>query len=379
MKSSGVTFYRNNKAQLIRGGHDYFHLLEKLIDGAEQTIHLQTYIFDDDSTGTIISEALLRAARRGVKVFVLLDAYGSQGLSDDIVDRWKAAGIFVRKFRTLLKTKRFYLGRRLHHKVFIADGCKATVGGINISDRYNDMPEQRAWLDWALFVEGDVVGALEDVCKKRLRLKKKFPVQRREVVENVCQIAVRINDWVRRKRQIYRGYLQMLDDASSEIIIMSAYFLPGHQFRSRLLRARKRGVDIKIVVTGFSDVPLIKAAERYMYTRLLTSGIRVFEYHKNVLHAKLAMRDGEWLSVGSYNVNNLSAFASVELNLEVQDAAFVQSARERIEGIISEECHEVTEESFCRKRTIFQRFANKFAYEIYRFLFLISTRQRGDR
>jgi cardiolipin synthase A/B len=379
LKRPTTDYLRHNKARLIRGGREYFDLLLKLIDEASESIHFQTYIFDADETGREVSDALIRASERGVKIYLLLDAYGSQALSDEFANRWKSVGILFRRFQPLFKSKRFYLGRRLHHKVVVVDSTHCTVAGLNISNRYNDTSEGPAWLDWALYVQGDIAPALEEICKSRMRLKKRTATSAPKVkIEEQCPIRVRVNDWVRRKRQIYRSYLEMFRDARSRITIMSAYFLPGRQFRKHIEAAIRRGVKIKVIVTGDADVFMVKYAERYIYRWLFKNNIEVYEYRKNVLHGKLALADGQFMTVGSYNVNNLSAFASVEMNLDVNDPQFVNDAEKRIEEIVAQDCVRITEKKFNRQYNAFNRAVHRSSYEIFRFLLFLSTKQRGD-
>jgi len=125
--------------------------MKELIDEAKQTIYLQYYIFEDDETGMEVITALKAAKKRGVSVFLHIDAYASQGLSKRSIAGMKAAGIYVKRFQPLLRSRHFYFGRRLHHKVVVADGIRASVGGVNVSNRYNDMPGEPAWLDMALY------------------------------------------------------------------------------------------------------------------------------------------------------------------------------------------------------------------------------------
>jgi cardiolipin synthase len=378
LKSSHPKYLPHNQVQLVRGGREYFELLLRLIDEAQYSIHLQTYIFDSDETGNTVSDALINAAGRGVKVYILVDSFGSQHLHPDAIQRFKGSGIFIRKFQAFLKTKKFYLGRRLHHKVVVVDAYKCTVGGINISNRYNDTDESPAWLDWALYVEGEVGPALEDICKTRLRLRYKtdhdVPKTRFQ-----CNVRISVNDWVRRKRQIYASYLEMIRNSKTEIIIMSAYFLPGRNFRKYLAAAIKRGVKVTVILTGATDVFLMKYAERFMYRWLFNHQVTVYEYRKTILHAKLALCDDNWMTVGSFNINNLSAFASVELNLDVQNESCVCEAKKKIQKVIEEECTLVTETKFVKKYNSFHRTVHKLSYQMFRFLFFLSTRQPGDR
>ena len=378
-KSKTQEYVRHNKVKLVKSGAEYFSLLEQIIDEATETIHLQTYIFDEDETGTTIANALIRAAERGVKVWILLDGYGSQKLSHEFIKRLTEAGIFFRKFQPIFKSKKFYLGRRLHHKLVVVDSHRCTVAGLNISNRYNDTAENAAWLDWALYAEGEIASHVEELCKSKLKLKRPLtvPAVKHHKPKEICLVGLRVNDWIARKSQIYKTYLTMFRDASSHLTIMSAYFLPGRSFRKNLADAAKRGVKIKVVMTGTADLPVVKYAERYIYRWLFRNNIEVYEYQKNVLHCKIAVCDSKLVTVGSFNVNNLSTYASVEANLDVNDSSFATCVEKRLNKIIIEDCIRVTEEDFRKRINLFVRAGHKMAYEIIRFLFFLSTKHAG--
>ena len=158
-----------------------------------------------------------------------------------------------------------------------------------------------------------------------------------------CQTRIRVNDWVRGKREISRSYLDMLRNAKSEVILMSSYFMPGSDFQKQFRLALKRGVKIKVVLAGVSDVKLGKLAERYLYPWLIRHNVEVYEYQKSVLHAKIATCDGHWVTVGSYNLNELSAKASVELNVEIMDERFAKEVESTLEDIIQNDCIRISE------------------------------------
>jgi cardiolipin synthase len=371
-----ANYFIHNHVQLVRGGKGYFNLLEKSVNEATYSVFFQTYIFDEDETGLRISVALKNAARRGVNVFLLLDGYASQNLSGKFIEDLRGSGIYFRWFDPILKSKNFYFGRRLHHKVVVIDSFKALVGGMNISNRYNDLPDQPAWLDWALYVEGEVVPILEDICKKRMRyhrykLNGHHPEFERP--HSDCPVRVRVNDWVQNKRQISRSYLEMLSQATSHITIMSPYFLPGNELRRRMAKAAKRGVKIKVILAGVSDIPVAKWAERYVYNWLFKNSIEVYEYQKNVLHGKIATYDRKWVTIGSYNVNNLSAYASIELNLDVNYPDLAKEAEHRLNEIIKQDCVLITPEGYKKKTHLFQKIAHWISYEGLRLLLFLST------
>jgi cardiolipin synthase len=154
---------------------------------------------------------------------------------------------------------------------------------------------------------------------------------------------------------------------------MSGYFLPGTIIRHHLSRAAKRNIDIQIIVAGKSDVPLAKHAERHIYRWLLKRDIKLYEFTGPVLHGKMATRDKKWVTIGSYNVNDISAYASVELNVDVNDAEFATHVQQQLEAIISNDCVLVTEEAFNKKYNIIQRFIQYCAYWLVRVIFYLFT------
>lgn len=374
--SSSYTF--QNKVRLIQGGADYFSVLEAMISQASETIHLQTYIYDDDATGRKIVQALTNAVQRGVKVYLLVDAYASSDLSETFAMAVKSAGIHFRKFMPFFKNRNFYFGRRMHHKIVVCDAKFSLVSGLNISDKYNDLPGRPAWLDWAIYAEGQVSYELFKLCNITWYRSSRFSVQAIEKYEQPiwpnthCAVRVRRNDWVRGHNQITISYLEMFRNAEQEIIIMSSYFLPGRAIRRNLEKASARGVLCKLILANKSDVQIAKHAERFIYRWMFRNGIEIYEYPKSILHGKISTFDGKWVTAGSYNVNNISAFASVELNLDVQDREFALSVRERLLRIIPE-CEAVTEELYSRKYNFFERIIQALSYELIRVIFFIFT------
>lgn len=371
-----------NKVKLIRGGTTYFELLLSLINQASESIHLQVYIFDDDETGIRVADALKAAAKRNVQVYLLTDGYASQVMSKRFINDLIASGVHFRFFEPLFKSKNYYFGRRLHHKVFVADTKFAIVGGINITNRYNDMPAESSWLDFALYAEGEIARELCVLCWKTWN---GFPVkmgitpcEEKELKfdfsdEETSGLRMRRNDWVRRKNEISATYIEMFRNARSHITIMCSYFLPGKTIRRLLSNAAMRGVKIKVITAGPSDVKVAKYAERWLYDWLLRNNIELYEYQPTVLHAKVAVCDGEWLTIGSYNVNNISAYASIELNLDVRNTGFTKQVEQTLENIIQNECVAITREKHIHTKNIFKQFIRWCSYEIIRIIFYLFT------
>src|SRR5689334_21109572 len=171
-------FTSRNRISLVHSGDDYFSLLLKMIEQARLTIHFQVYIYENDETGQKVAKALETAARRGVSVYLHVDGYASQKLHGEFRHDLEKAGVHFKFFQPLLKSRHFYFGRRLHQKVFVVDSIYSLVGGLNIGDRYNDVPGEQPWDDVALYVEGEVSYQLHLICKamwrRRRRIKDKI-------------------------------------------------------------------------------------------------------------------------------------------------------------------------------------------------------------
>jgi len=386
---AATEYTAQNKVQLIQGGKPYFDLLFQLIKNAKESIHLQTYIYDDDLTGKQVAQALKDAVERNVQVYMIADAYASKVMSQKFIDDLRSYGVNIKLFEPLFKSKYFYFGRRLHHKVIVVDTKYALVGGINISDRYNDMPDAPAWLDFALFTEGEISRELCVLCWKTWfgfsTSMKITPCEEKVFTysfkqEETSLVRMRRQDWVRQKNQISKTYAEMLLNAKSRVIILCSYFLPGKTIMNLLSNAARRGVKIKIITAGPSDVKLAKYAERWLYDWLLRNKIELFEYQKNILHGKIAVCDAEWMTVGSYNINNISAHASIELNLDVKNQEFAKLVETKLENIISKDCIPISTEYHRHIKNIIKQFTRWLSYHFIRivlFLFTFYFRQRN--
>lgn len=371
----------HNKTQLIRGGKPYFDCLLGMIASAQESIHLQTYIYDDDETGKMVAEALKEAVKRNVAVYLLADGYASRVMSRAFTHELVQAGIHFRFFDPIFKSKNFYFGRRLHHKVAVADSRHALVGGVNITNRYNDMPDSSAWLDFALYIEGEAARELCIVCWKTWNgySAKMEPAPCKQQTSfrlkpgEISEIGVRRNDWVRRKNEISATYAHLFRSAQSHITILCSYFLPGNFIRRQLTYAAKKGVKIRVITAGMSDVKLAKYAERYLYNWLLKNNIELYEYQPRILHGKIAVCDSEWLTVGSYNINDISAYASIELNINVRNQHQARQAEEELQQIIDKDCIAITREYHRHSQNIFKRLARWISYEFIRVTLYLFT------
>ena len=371
-----------NRIKLVRGGKPYFDEILGMINQAKQIIQLQVYIYDHDETGRAVTEALKSAAERNVEVYLMADGYASQKLPKSFIDEMEQAGIHFRFFEPLFKSRHSYFGRRMHHKVIVVDNRIGMVGGVNISNHYNDLPNNPGWLDFALYMEGDVVKELCRVCQhtwngylpaKPLSLcNDKMPSLEIPASE-FCEVRVRLNDWITKKNQVSRSYVEMFNKANDHIIMMSGYFLPGPIMRRNMKRAAARGVKIKLILAGISDVMVAKYAERFMYNWIFRNHIELYEYKTCVLHGKVATYDKQWATIGSYNVNIISAYASLELNIDVNNAEFAGMLDETMEKIIQNECVQITKDDFTSKNGILNKFWELVCYWFVRLLFYLFT------
>lgn len=269
----------------------------------------------------------------------------------------------------------------MHQKVFVADGRYSLVGGINIGDRYNDTPGDIAWLDFALYAEGEVANALCWFCIKKWTRHEKnltpagcpagngFEWKQNETSD----VRIRRNDWVKNKNQISASYMQLLKTANKEVTICCSYFLPGTFIRNVLANTVKRGVKVRVVTAGKSDVPVSKSAEKWLYDWLLKHNIELYEYQPAVLHAKIGICDEEWLTIGSYNINQISAYASIELNLDVHNKQFVAEVKKQLDAIIEKDCIQITMTDHLRTKNIIKQFGRWCSYQFIKIVFSLFT------
>lgn len=373
-----VPLYRHNyrgghRISLLLGGEPFFSAIEKIIDEAKIFIHFHAYLIDEDDTGRRIINALIRASTRGVRTYLLLDAYGTKYLSKEFVDSIENSGILFRFFSPTLVTKGFQLSLRLHSKVVMADGEVAVIGGMNFADRYHGTPSKKEWLDFAVAVRGPECVQILSILKK-LWNKTFIPREERShemilapasYVENV-KIRVLQNNWYRNKIEILKSYRSAVRHAREKIVIMASYFLPGRNERKLLRNASQRGVDITIVLAAESDAPVFDKATRFLYDFILGSRIKIYEYLPSNLHAKVAVVDGVWSTVGSYNINHVSDYGSIEINVGILDEPFAGNFEEIIFNIIRNDCREVTIEEYRRRRTLYYRFTGWISYQAIR-------------
>lgn len=363
------------KLELVFSGEDYFDRLEAIIREAKSKIHLQIYLFENDATGKRIVNALKEAALRKVEIYVLLDGLGSLSFPAELVKELKYSGVNIRFFAPLFSTYTFYLGRRLHRKVVVADAKVALVGGINIADKYRGSVSEKPWLDYAVQINGEIAKPLQQLChdiyfkKRHLRNKK---IKSAFHIQEDTSVRILQNDWLKGKNEICDSYIKSIRHAKKEIIIVGSYFLPGIRIIRALKKASKNKVVIKLILSGKSDLPLTRRATCFLYGKLLHYNIELYEWNESILHGKVAVVDGNWSTIGSFNLNNLSSYGSLEMNVEILSESFSARFQEHLNDIITK-CQSITPESLKTKTTLMTKFINLVSYVITRIVELIVT------
>ncbi len=361
---------------LVHSGEDYFSRLERIILQSKTEIHLQTYIFDYDATGKKIISALKVAASRNVKIYILIDGFGSYSFPKVVINELKKTGITIRFFSPFFSVNSLYIGRRLHHKVLISDAKTALIGGINIADKYHGTEKKSPWLDYAIEINDENISeSLQKLCRD-LFFKNRI-IRRKEiksVFENSAKTTIKVlqNDWLKRKNEVFKAYINKISTAQKEIIIVSSYFLPGKKLAKTLKKASQKGVKIKLILSGISDIPMARRASCHLYSKLLGYNIELYEWKKSVLHGKIAVIDSNWTTIGSFNLNNLSSYASIEMNVGIDSTEFAQEYLIHLHEVIAQ-CDEITLETLKINYGLTSKLANWFSYWTTRTIEIIVT------
>ncbi|GAB3245922.1 cardiolipin synthase ClsB [Chitinimonas naiadis] len=342
-----------NQIELLRSGADYFPALLAAISAAQHEIFLESYLYEIDATGRQVSARLMRAARRGVRVQLLIDGFGARLFPDALKETMLRAGVRLLFFRPEVSSYSLNRQRlrRMHRKMAVFDGQLGFVGGINILDDL-DAPDLLPRYDYALRIHGPLVidlhqavaGQWGHTCWSQLKHEwRKLPrlPQPLACTEGVTAQLVR-RDNLRHRRAIETAYLEAIESAQQEVVIANAYFLPGLSLRHAILAAARRGVRVVILLQGRIDHALLHYATRVLYRPLLLAGVEIHEYTAGFMHAKVAVVDKKWLTVGSSNIDPLSLLTAREANVLVRDMTLAQTLREDIQRHIERDAIQIT-------------------------------------
>jgi len=340
-------FLPGNRIGLLRSGAEFFPALIAAIDAAEREVSLETYLYADDASGRAVTAALVRAAGRGVNVRVLVDAWGAkQFLTPPLEAMLTGGGVALLKYRPEVAAWQFrsHRLRRLHRKLCHVDGRIAFVGGINIIDDMNAPEHTPPRVDFAVSVEGQLLGEIVHTMRRVWALNELVqfkgtdvppltpPEPGSRVGTQTAKFVTRDN--LRHRRAIEHAYLAAIRTAKREVLIANAYFFPGIRFRRALIAAAQRGVRVTLVLQARVEYLLLHFATRALYGQLLDGGVAIQEYHRSFMHAKVAVIDGRWATVGSSNIDPYSLLMAREANVFVRDAEFASELRAEIERMI---------------------------------------------
>lgn len=357
-----------HQLELLQGGHEFFNALIRAIDCSVHEVRLETYIFNFDVSGERVAQALERAAQRGVLVCLVVDGVGTPVIPSVWVKRFKAAGVAWHIFSPLGRLGVLIPSgwRRMHRKLCVLDGSVAFCGGINVLDDFHDPNHgvlSAPRLDFAVRVTGPLVQTVHEASATfwwRLQAAQNMrqtdwsaawralqeavavsfhvggapesalPALPMEAAQHNSQAALLLRDNVRHRTRIERSYRQAIGTAREEIIIANAYFLPGRKLRKGLIHAARRGVRVRLLLQGRYEYFMQYHATRPVYGALLAAGVEIHEYAVSFLHAKVAVIDSHWATVGSSNLDPLSLLLAREANVVVDDVAFAQDLRTRL-------------------------------------------------
>ena len=371
-------FTTGNRIELLRNGAEFFPALTRAIDAAELEVWLETYIFADDASGREVAAAMVRAAERGVTVRVLVDGWGaSLYLTPSLAKLLAAGGVRLMKYRPEVAPWQFRLHRlrRLHRKICHVDGRVAFVGGINLIDDMNTPRHKPPRVDFAVRVEGPMLASIVMSMQRLWALVELTQFDRSEVplfpvaiptrVAGTQAASFAVRDNLGHRSDIEAAYLAALLAAKTEIIIATAYFFPGTQFRRALTAAALRGVRVTLLLQARVEYRLLHYASRALYGQLLEAGVTIEEYHLSFLHAKVAVVDEQWATVGSSNIDPYSFLMAREANVFVRDPHFADQLRGELLRMIADGARRVVPERWAG-RTNIEKALTWIAYGIVR-------------
>ena len=363
-----VRWIGGNRVRLLEGGDALFPAIAEALAGAQHEVWFATYIFHDDGAARSVADALIATARRGVAVHVVVDGFGSMATLSTLRAWLADSGVRFEVFRPIDRWWQWLQPqqlRRLHHKLCVIDGAVAFVGGVNVIDDRNDL--HHGWgetprLDFSV----EIVGPLADPVRHAARamwarahlghgwreeasllLNSPTPVDRTRMLLRTLGAAPRdrppprdtspvraafvVRDNVSQRRAIERRYVDAMRQARQRIDVAVPYFYPGRRFRRTLIEAAQRGVQVRLLLQGKVDYPIAALAARVLYDELRSHGVRIYEYTPAFLHAKVALVDARWATVGSSNIDPLSLLLNLEANVIVRDADFCTVLGERLD------------------------------------------------
>lgn len=365
-------FHNGNRIQLLENGDEFFPLLIRRIRQAQKEIFIETFILNNDRVGKALKRALIAAAKRGVWIGITADSYGTFFLDGDYIKELTEAGAIFQIFDPQPKWSRSRpnLFRRLHRKLVVIDGRYALIGGINLCHEHMTEFEPIGKQDYAAEVEGPIVPVIRNLCKayvqdaddSHLGEMIKYIHNPPKAGDSRIAFVARDNRYYR--NDIEKAYLLGIRKAKHRIYIANAYFFPSFRMLHALRNAAKRGVEVVVILQGEPDIPLALRAARCLYDELTGNGIRVYEYLERPLHAKIALIDDEWSTIGSSNLDPLSLALNLEANVVVLDRNFNYQLMQEMRKL--QKASRLIESKWLSRRSRIHLIKNFFSYHIMR-------------
>jgi cardiolipin synthase len=325
---------------VLRAGGETYPAMLAALASAQRSICFETYILAADRTGDRFKAVLLERVKAGVAVRIIYDAVGSFGLPESWVDDLRRAGCEVIDFNPIAPwRRRFRLSHRDHRKIIVVDDRVAFTGGLNIANDYATVEDGGVgWHDMHCRVTGAIAHDLARMFRRTwLRCGgpaypvAPLPPPDAPASDGTAFVRLLDNTLRRQRTTVRRAYLHVINAARRHVRIQNAYFLPDRGLRRALARAAARGVDVRIMVPGHSDVRLIEWAGLYVLRRLVRRGVKIFRWRGVMMHAKTATVDALWSTIGSYNFDAQSRFNNLEVTVEILDPATGQTLVESFE------------------------------------------------
>ncbi len=327
-KVFGTSFTEGNLVTLVWKSKESFREIFDSIRQAKELICLEFYIFRDDETGTELADILLQKAAEGVNIYLLYDHFGSLTTPLKFWRRLREAGIQIRASRPFKWTSPFHYVHRDHRKLIIIDGVKAFTGGLNIANEYRGYlraHRRKGWRDTGIFLEGPIAKTLLEMFKATWEIWKGGPITFDRNIpprEHGVPVLPIFASSARGRRRMRTLLYRSINWSTKSIYLTTAYFIPSRRMLEILEHAVARGVDVKLLLPGRSDVTAAHYAGRAFFSRLLKVGVDIYEYHAEILHAKTAVFDEKWSIIGSANLDFQSLRRNDEGNVGIVDEGF---------------------------------------------------------
>lgn len=370
---SPETAVPGNRVTLLEDGEEAYPAMLEAIASARQTILMDSYIFNDDKAGRLFADALAERAGAGVQVHLTVDGVGTINVPDEFFADLARSNVAVLEYRPVAPWRLGWgLLRRNHRKLLVVDGRIGFVGGINIGDNW--LPQRlggRGWHDIHVRIEGPAVTTLSRLAlatwlsRTGLAPNPRLFSQGAEAVGDT-HVSIVGSSERKKRRPIRSAYLRAIKHAKRYVYIANAYFIPDRGLRRALRNAVRRGVDVRVMVPADGDILPAQLASQALLGHALRSGLRVFRWQGAMLHAKTAVIDDEWATVGSFNLDHRSWSMNLEVNVIVPEAEFATELREIFERDETR-CVELARETW-RARPLWKRLIERFFFLFHRWM-----------